>query len=72
MAKNDVIEAEGIVTKKLPNQLFEVDLGEGHCITATLTNKLRRFSTQIMPGDKVTVQMSFYDLTQGQITCRSK
>ena len=72
MAKDDVIEIEGIVTDALPNARFKVDIGNGHIILAHISGKLRMNFIRILPGDKVTVQMSPYDLTQGRITWRSK
>lgn len=72
MAKDDVIEIEGIVTDTLPNQQFTVDIGNGHTITAVLSGKLRMNFIRVVRGDKVTVQMSPYDLTQGRITWRTK
>ena len=72
MAKDDVIEIEGIVTDNLPNAMFNVDIGNGHNILATISGKLRMNFIKILPGDKVTVQMSPYDLTRGRITWRSK
>ena len=72
MAKDDVIEIEGIVTDALPNAMFKVDIGNGHTILAHISGKLRMNFIKILPGDKVTVQMSPYDLTQGRITWRSK
>ena len=72
MAKDDVIEIEGIVTDNLPNAMFNVDIGNGHKILAHISGKLRMNFIKILPGDKVTVQMSPYDLTQGRITWRSK
>ncbi len=72
MAKDDVIEIEGIVTDNLPNAMFKVDLGNGLTILATISGKLRMNFIKILPGDKVTVQMSPYDLTRGRITWRSK
>ena len=72
MAKDDVIEIEGIVTDNLPNAMFNVDIGNGHKILANISGKLRMNFIKILPGDKVTVQMSPYDLTQGRITWRSK
>ena len=72
MAKDDVIEIEGIVTDALPNAMFKVDIGNGHTILAHISGKLRMNFLKILPGDKVTVQMSPYDLTQGRITWRSK
>ena len=72
LAKDDVIEIEGIVTDALPNAMFKVDIGNGHTILAHISGKLRMNFIKILPGDKVTVQMSPYDLTQGRITWRSK
>ena len=72
MAKDDVIEIEGIVTDALPNAMFKVDIGNAHNILAHISGKLRMNFIKILPGDKVTVQMSPYDLTQGRITWRSK
>ena len=72
MAKDDVIELEGIVTDALPNAMFKVNIGGGHMILPHISGKLRMNYIKILPGDKVTVQMSPYDLTQGRITWRSK
>ena len=72
MAKDDMIELEGIVTESLPNTNFHVDIGNGHIILAHISGKLRMNFIRILPGDKVTVQMSPYDLTRGRITWRSK
>ena len=72
MAKDDVIELEGIVTDALPNAMFTVDIGNGQTILAHISGRLRMNFIKILPGDKVTVQMSPYDLTQGRITWRSK
>lgn len=72
MAKDDMIELEGVVTESLPNTTFRVDIGNGHVILAHISGKLRMNFIRILPGDKVTVQMSPYDLTQGRITWRSK
>ena len=72
MAKSDAIELEGTVVESLPNTMFTVDIGNGHTILATISGKLRMNFTRILPGDKVTVQMSPYDLTRGRITWRSK
>ena len=72
LAKDDVIELEGIVTDALPNAMFSVDIGNGHIILAHISGKLRMNFIKILPGDKVTVQMSPYDLTRGRITWRSK
>lgn len=72
MAKDDMIELEGVVTEALPNTAFNVDIGNGHIILAHISGKLRMNFIRILPGDKVTVQMSPYDLTRGRITWRSK
>ncbi len=72
MAKDDVIELEGIVTDALPNATFTVDIGNGRTVLAHISGKLRMNYIKILPGDKVTVQMSPYDLTLGRITWRSK
>ncbi len=72
MAKADMIELEGVVTEALPNTTFHVDIGNGHIILAHISGKLRMNFIRILPGDKVTVQMSPYDLTRGRITWRSK
>ena len=72
MSKADVIELEGIVTEKLPNTMFKVKLENGAIILAHISGKLRQNFIRILPGDKVTVQMSPYDLTRGRITWRSK
>ena len=72
MAKDDVIELEGTVVESLPNTTFRVDIGNGHVILAHISGKLRMNFIRILPGDKVTVQMSPYALTRGRITWRSK
>ncbi len=72
MAKEDVIELEGTVIEALPNAMFQVDIGNGHTILAHISGKLRMHFIRILPGDRVTVQMSPYDLTRGRITWRSK
>ena len=72
MAIDDVIELEGTVVESLPNTTFRVDIGNGHVILAHISGKLRMNFIRILPGDKVTVQMSPYDLTRGRITWRSK
>ena len=72
MAKDDVIELEGTVVESLPNTTFRVDIAYGHIILAHISGKLRMNFIRILPGDKVTVQMSPYDLTRGRITWRSK
>ena len=68
MAKDDVIELEGTVIEALPNAMFQVELPNGHKILAHISGKLRMNFIRILPGDKVTVQMSPYDLTRGRIT----
>ena len=72
MAKSDMIEVEGVVVESLPNTTFQVDIGNGHMILAHISGKLRMNVIRIVPGDKVTVEMSPYDLTRGRITWRSK
>jgi translation initiation factor IF-1 len=72
MAKDDVIELEGVVIETLPNAMFQVELSNGHKILAHISGKLRMNFIRILPGDKVTVEMSPYDLTRGRITWRSK
>ena len=72
MSKQDVIEIEGTVTEALPNAQFKVELPNGHEILAHISGKLRMNFIRILPGDKVTVKMSPYDLTRGRITWRSK
>ena len=72
MAKDDMIEVEGTVLESLPNTTFRVDIGNGHIILAHISGKLRMNFIRILPGDKVTVQMSPYDLTRGRITWRTK
>ena len=72
MAKDDMIEVEGTVVESLPNTTFRVDIGNGHIILAHISGKLRMNFIRILPGDKVTVQMSPYDLTRGLNTLRTK
>ena len=72
MAKDDVIEIEGTVVDALPNAMFKVELQNGHQILAHISGKLRMNFIRILPGDKVTVEMSPYDLTKGRITWRTK
>ena len=72
MAKDDVIEIEGIVVESLPNTTFRVDIGGGKIILAHISGKLRMHFIRILPGDKVTVELSPYDLTRGRITWRNK
>ena len=72
MSKQDVIEIEGIVKEALPNAQFKVELSNGHVILAVISGKLRMNFIRILPGDKVKVEMSPYDLTRGRITWRTK
>lgn len=72
MSKEDVIEVEGTVTEALPNATFKVELANGHIILAHVSGKLRMNYIRIVPGDKVTVEMSPYDLSKGRITWRAK
>ena len=72
MSKDDVIEVEGVVTESYPNAMFEVQLPNGHKILAHVSGKMRMNYIRIYPGDKVTIELSPYDLTRGRITWRSK
>ncbi len=72
MSKEDVIEIEGTVIEALPNANFQVELANGHKILAHVSGKLRMNYIRIVPGDRVTVEMSPYDLTKGRITWRAK
>ena len=72
MGKENVVEFEGVVTEALPNATFKVQLPNGHIITAHISGKLRLNYIRILPGDKVTVEVSVYDLTKGRITWRAK
>ena len=72
MAKDDVLELEGTVVEALPNAVLQVELENGHQILAHISGKLRMNFIRILPGDKVTVEMSPYDLTKGRITWRAK
>jgi len=72
MAKEDVIEVEGTVVETLPNAMFRVELPNGHKILAHISGKMRMHFIRILPGDRVTVELSPYDLTRGRITYRSK
>ncbi|MEJ8751794.1 translation initiation factor IF-1 [Mediannikoviicoccus vaginalis] len=72
MAKKDIIEVEGKVVEALPNTIFKVQLENGHEITAHISGKLRMNYIRILPGDKVVVELSPYDLTKGRITWRNK
>ena len=72
MSKDDVIEMEGKVIEALPNAMFQVELPNGHRIMAHISGKMRMNFIRIYPGDKVTIELSPYDLTRGRITWRSK
>ncbi len=72
MAKEDVIEVEGVVVEALPNTNFKVELENGHQILAHISGKLRMNYIKILPGDKVKVEISTYDLNRGRITWRAK
>lgn len=72
MSKQDMIEIEGTVVEALPNAQFQVELENGHQILAHISGKLRMNFIRILPGDKLPVEMSPYDLTRGRITWRSK
>ena len=72
MSKADVIEIEGIVIEKLPNAMFKVQLENGHEVLAVISGKLRMNYIKILPGDKVTLELSPYDLTKGRIKWREK
>jgi len=72
MAKDDVIEFEGVVTESLPNTLFRVKLENGPTVLCHISGKMRQNNIRILEGDKVTVEMTPYDLTKGRITYRKK
>jgi len=72
LSKDDVIEVEGIVTEAYPNAVFQVELPNGHKVSAHISGKLRMNFIRIIPGDKVTIELSPYDLTKGRITWRGK
>lgn len=72
MAKEEAIEVEGVVTEPLPNAMFRVELENGHTVLAHISGKMRKYFIRILPGDKVTVELSPYDLTRGRITYRAK
>ncbi len=72
MAKKDAIEATGTILEKLPNATFQVQLENGHKIIAHISGKLRKNYIKIIPGDKVMIEMSPYDLTKGRIVWRDK
>jgi len=72
MAKEEPIEMEGTVIDTLPNTMFRVELENGHVVTAHISGKMRKHYIRILTGDKVTVQMTPYDLSKGRITYRSR
>lgn len=72
MAKEDVIEVQGTVAETLPNAMFRVELDNGHKVLAHISGKMRMHFIRILPGDKVTVELSPYDLARGRITYRFK
>ena len=72
MSKADVIEIEGVVVEKLPNAMFKVELENGHVVLAHISGKLKMNFIKILPGDKVTLEMSPYDLSKGRIIWRDK
>ena len=72
MSKADVIEIEGVVVEKLPNAMFKVELENGHIVLAHISGKLRMHYIRILPGDKVTLELSPYDLSKGRIIWRDK
>lgn len=72
MAKEEPIEMEGTVVDTLPNTMFRVELENGHVVTAHISGKMRKHYIRILTGDKVTVQMTPYDLSKGRITYRSR
>ncbi|MBE5818030.1 MAG: translation initiation factor IF-1 [Clostridiales bacterium] len=72
MSKNDVVELEGVVMEALPNFTFKVQLENGHVVTAYVSGKMRNNFIKIVSGDRVTVELSLYDLNLGRITRRGK
>jgi translation initiation factor IF-1 len=72
LAKEEAIEVEGEVIEPLPNAMFRVKLDNGHVVLAHISGKMRKFYIRILPGDRVTVELSPYDLTRGRITYREK
>ncbi len=72
MAKDDVIEFEGTVVEALPNATFKVQLPNGHIVNAHISGKLRMNYIRILPGDKVTIEVSVYDLNKGRFSWRAK
>ena len=72
MAKEEAIEVEGTVVEPLPNAMFRVELENGHQVLAHISGKMRMHYIKILPGDRVTVELSPYDLTRGRVTFRAK
>ena len=72
MSKEEVIEVEGSVIEPLPNAMFKVELDNGHVVLAHISGKMRKYYIRILPGDRVTVELSPYDLSRGRITYRAK
>jgi len=72
MAKEEAIEVEGVITESLPNAMFRVELDNGHKILAHVSGKIRMHFIRILPGDRVKVELSPYDLSRGRITYRNK
>jgi translation initiation factor IF-1 len=72
MPKDEMIPVEGVVTESLPNATFKVQIAEGHQILAHLSGKMRKNFIKVLPGDKVTVELSPYDLSKGRITYRHR
>jgi translation initiation factor IF-1 len=72
LAKEEAIEVEGEVIEPLPNAMFRVKLDNGHVVLAHISGKMRKFYIRILPGDRVTIELSPYDLTRGRITYREK
>jgi translation initiation factor IF-1 len=72
MSKDDVIQMEGTVTETLPNTVFRVQLENGHTVTAHISGKMRKHYIRILTGDKVTVELTPYDLTKGRIVYRAR
>ncbi len=72
MSKSDVVEVAGVVVEKLPNAMFQVELENGHRVLGHISGKLRTNYIKILPGDKVTIELSPYDLTKGRIVWRAK
>ncbi|WP_041278396.1 translation initiation factor IF-1 [Desulfotalea psychrophila] len=72
MAKEEAIEVEGTIIEPLPNAMFRVELDNGHKVLAHISGKMRMHFIKILPGDRVTVELSPYDLTRGRVTFRTK